>query len=212
MKHNKLPSNLAIIAILLFVGFACRSVKTPFGGDRISESTDPQEAVRTAHRKFMEARAYHSVVKTKNANAAVVETEIDFNAPDRYLIKNNVANYKSEIIAIGNDSYNRLNDGKWTKMPAGQALPVADMRGKMADEYFASIKDIEAAGKDRLNGRETFVYKFKSPTTGASTMWISAETGMPLRIDSEGNQGGTPLYTSASYDYERETKIEAPIF
>jgi hypothetical protein len=209
MKRNRLLVNLAVIAIFLFVGFGCKNVKIPFGGDRISEATDPKEAVQTAHKKFMDAKFYHSVVKTKNANAAV-ETEIDFNAPDRFWIKNNVANYKSEVIAVGNDSYSRTNDGKWTKMPAGQALSASDMRGKMADEYFASMKDFEAAGKDNLNGKEAFVYKFKSPTTGASTMWISADTGMPLRIDSEGDYNGTPTYISASYDYETETKIEIP--
>ena len=119
---------------------------------------------------------------------------------------------KSEVIAIGNDSYTRANEGKWTKMPAGQSLPVADMRGKMTEAAVAAMKDFEAAGKESLDGKDTFVYKFKSSYGGESTskMWISADSGLPLKVETEGTYSGTALQMTITYDYDKEVKIEAP--
>lgn len=212
MKKDRVLTNLTVIVILLTFGFGCRGFKSPFGGaGGVSESTDPKDAVQTAFKKFMDAKFYHSVVKTKNAQAEV-ETEIDFNAPDRFWIKNNISNYKSEVITVGDDSFNRINDGKWTKMPAGQAPSAKDMRGNMTDEYFTSMKDFETAGRENLNGQETFVYKFKSSYGGesASKVWVAADTGLPLKVETEGVYGGTPIQTSVIYDYDKETKIEVP--
>ncbi|HEX8250618.1 MAG TPA: hypothetical protein VF599_20765 [Pyrinomonadaceae bacterium] len=212
MEKGKALTNLTIIVILLTFGFGCQGFKSPFGGaGGVSESTDPKDAVQAAFRKFMDAKFYHSIVKTKNAQAEI-ETEIDFNAPDRFWIKNNISNYNSEIIITGGDSYSRTNDGKWTKMPAGQAPSAKDMRGSMTDEYFTSMKDFEAAGRENLNGKETVVYKFKSSYGGesASKVWVATDTGLPLRVDTEGVYGGTPVQTSIVYDYDKETKIEAP--
>jgi hypothetical protein len=212
MEKDKVLTNLTVIVILLTFGFGCQSFKSPLGGaGSISESTDPKAAVQTAFKKFMDAKFYYSIVKTKNAQAEV-ETEIDFNAPDRFWIKNNISNNKSEVIIIANDSYNRINNGKWAKMPAGQAPSAKDMRGSMTDEYFTSMKDFETAGRENLNGKETVVYKFKNSYGGesASKVWVAADTGLPLRVDTEGVYGETPIKTSVIYDYDKETKIEAP--
>jgi hypothetical protein len=212
MKWNKLLTNAIVLGVLLLVGFGCQGIKLPFGGGgAVSESTDPKEAVQIAFKKFMEAKFYRAIVKTKNAQASV-ETEIDFNAPDRFWIKNNLGTMKNEVIAIGNDSYMRMNEGKWSKMPAGKSVSIGDMRGKMSAEALAAMKDFEAAGKEALNGKETFVYKFKSTYGGESSskMWISADSGLPLKVDSEGSYSGNKLEMSITYDYDKETKIESP--
>jgi hypothetical protein len=212
MKQNKLLTNIIVLVLVLAFGFGCQNVKLPFGGGSgISESTDPKDAVQTALKKFMEARSYHSSVVTKNAQATV-QTEIDFNAPDRFWIKNTAGTMKNEVIAIGNDSYMRTNDGKWTKNPAGQSLPVGDMRGKMSEEAVKAMKDFESAGKETVNGKDAFVYKFKSSYGGESSskMWISADSGLPLKVDTDGSYAGTKLQMTITYDYDKEVKIEAP--
>lgn len=211
MKIKRILRSVVFVVVLLTIGYGCKFIGSPLGGggNEISESTDPKEAVRIANKKFMDAKFYHSVTKTKTGQANL-ETEIDFNAPDRFWIKNNIPNAKSEVIAIGNDSYTRINVGKWSKMAT--ALPVAEMRGKMTEESLAAMKDFESGGKENLNGKETFVYKFKSSYQGESSskMWVSADTGLPLRIDTDGSYGGNNVQTSITYDYDKETKIEAP--
>ncbi len=212
MKHNKLLTNLIVFAILLTVGFGCKSLNIPSlggGGSGVNESTNPKDAITSAFKKFMDAKFYHSSVKSKNAQAEVV-TELDYNAPDKFWIKNNIANMKSEVIVAGNDSYMRMNEGKWSKMPTGPKL--ADMRGKITDEAFAAMKDFELIGKENLNGKDTIAYKFNSTYGGESSskMWISVDTGLPLKVDTNGIYGGTSVTLSIIYDYEKETKIEVP--
>lgn len=212
MKHNKLLTNLLAVTVLLIFGFGCQNIKLPFGnGGGVSESTDPKDAVQTAFKKLMDAKSYHSTVTTKSAQASV-DTEIDFSAPDRYWIKNSMPGMKNEVIAVGNDSYTRANEGKWTKMPAGQSISVSDMRGKMTDTAMAAMKDFEAAGKEKLNGKDTFVYKFKSSYGGESTskMWISADTGLPVKVDIEGVYNANKVQMAITYEYDKEVKIEVP--
>jgi outer membrane lipoprotein-sorting protein len=212
MKHNKLLINLIVFAILLTVGFGCKSINLPsLNGGGVSESTNPKDAVQTAYKKFADAKFYHSVTTSKNS-MATIETELDFNAPDRIWIKNKMPNMVSEVIAIGTDSYSRLNDGKWTKMPAGQALNINDMRGKMMNDAVAAMKDFEAAGKESVNGKDTLVYTFNSTYGGESNskIWVSTASGLPLKVDTDGSYGGTKVQISIIYDYDKETKIEAP--
>jgi hypothetical protein len=211
MKQSKLLTNITVIAILLTIGFSCKSINIPsIGGGGVSESSNPQEAVLSANKKLMEQKSYHSVVKTKNS-MATTEMEEDFLAPDRFSIKNNVANYKTEMILIGNESFIRSNGGKWTRDPGNQ-LSVNEIRGKMTEEAVKAMKDFELVGKETLDGKDTVVFKFKSTYMGDSTskMWVATDTGLPLKVDSEGTYGGTKVETSITYDYSKEVKIEAP--
>ncbi len=211
MKQNKLLNGATVLTILLIIGFGCKSINIPSlgGGGGVSESTNPKDAVTSANKKFMDAKFYHSSTLTKNAQAEVT-TEMDYNAPDKFWIKNNIANMKSEVIVVGNDSYMRMNEGKWSKMPTGPKL--ADLRGKITDEAFAAMKDFELVGKESLNGKDTIAYKFKSTYGGESSskIWISADTGLPLKVDTNGTYGGTSVTMSITYDYDKEIKIEAP--
>lgn len=210
-KQNNLLTNLLLITILLVMGFGCKTIQAPFGGGGISESSDPREAVTTAYKKFMEQKSYYSIVKTRNSTATT-EMELEFLAPDKYSIKNNVANYKTEVIAVGNESFMRINDGKWTKAPQGQALPVSDIRKGMTEEAIKVMSDFEFMGKENLDGKETLAYRFKNSYMGESSskIWLSTETGLPVKVDSEGNYNGIKVEISVTYDYSKEIKIEVP--
>lgn len=212
MKPNKIFSNIFVIGVFLIVGFGCKSIKSPFEDSEISDSTDPKTTVQTAYKKFMKAKSYHSVVQTKTVQA-MAETEVKYIAPNKFHIINKMPNMKSEMIAIGNDSYNRINDGKWTKVPPDKSFNVEEMRGKMTEGAIASMKDFEFVGKETLDGKDTFVYKFNSDYNGQSSskIWISADSGLPLKVDTDGSYNGTKLQMSIIYDYDKEIKIEAPI-
>lgn len=211
MKPNKLLTNFLVITTFLAIGFGCKSINIPsISGGGVSESTDPKTAVTTAFKRLMDAKFYHSVVKTKNAQYEVV-SEIDYNAPDKYWIKNNLAGVKNEIITAGSDSFMRMNDGKWTKITDQQNISISETRNKMSEESLKSMKDFEFAGTENLNGKDTVTFKFKNSLGGESSskMWITKE-GLPIRIDTEGSISGNSLSLSITYDYEKETKIEAP--
>lgn len=207
MKTQKLLTNLLILSVLLTISIGCKFGDL-FGG--ISQSTDPKEAISAAFKKFQGVSFYHSITTTKNAQATV-QTETDFNAPDKYWIKNSVVGSKSEVIVIGNESFSRLSEGKWTKMPENQ-MSATEMRKTMSEAAVAGMKDFEFVGKESLNGKDAFVYKFKNTYGGESSskIWIAVDSGLPMRVDTEGNFGSTNMNISIIYDYEKETKIETP--
>jgi hypothetical protein len=214
MKHNKLLTNIILLTVLLTIGFGCKSIQIPSfggGGSGVSESTDPKTAVTAANKKLMDAKFYHSVTTSKNSTA-IIETELDFVSPDKVWIKNKLPTMLSEVIAVGNDSYSKLNDGKWTKMAAGQGINIGEIRGKMTEESVAAMKDFESAGKESINGKDALVYKFKSTFGGESSskMWISADSGLPLKVETDGTFGGTKLQMTIIYDFDKEAKIEIP--
>lgn len=212
MTQNKFLTTAIVLGVLLLIGFSCKSINIPsFGGGGVNESTNPKDAVTSALKKFTDIKFYHSTTLTKNAQAEV-STEVEYNAPDKFWIKNNISNMKSEVIVVGNDSYIRINEGKWSKMPENQSPKIADLRGKITDEAFAAMKDFELVGKENLNGKDAIAYKFKSTYGGESSskMWIATDTGLPLKVDTDGTYAENKITMSITYDYEKETKIEVP--
>jgi hypothetical protein len=207
MKSNKIITTLIAVSVLLIFGFGCQAITSKFGG---GASADPKTAVQNSYQKFMDAKFYHSTIKTKMAQGET-ETELDYNAPDKFWMKNKMANMKNEGIYIGDDSYTRFNEGKWTKMPAGPNS-ISELRNKMSKDAVEAMKDIEAVGPESVNGKDATVYKFKSNYMGESTskMWVSTESGLPLKVESEGSYNGTTLQMTITYDYDKEVKIEAP--
>ena len=99
-----------------------------------------------------------------------------------------------------------------SKMPTGQGLNVNDMRGKMMDDSMAAMKDFEFVSKESINGKDTLVYKFKSTYGGdsSSKIWVSADSGLPLKVETDGSYSGTNVNMSIAYDYDKEMKIEIP--
>lgn len=207
MKVNKFSKLILIFGILSF-SFSCKYFGINGG---INESTNPKVAVQTALINFLEVNSYHSVTNTKNAELNV-ETQIDFIAPNKYWIRNNLPGRANETIAIGNDSYSRINIGKWTKTTVNEENSFSEIRGKLSEEALAAMKDFEAVGKEILNGKETFVYTFKSTSSGESSskMWVDAKRVLPLRVDTEGTYNGSNIQMSIIYDYDKEINIEAP--
>jgi hypothetical protein len=211
MRHNKLLTSFLLLGTFLIIGFGCKSINIPSLSGGVSESTDPKTAVTTAYQKLMDAKFYNSTVKTKNSQAEAT-SEIIYNAPDKYAFSSSLQGFKNEAIVIGNDYYLRINDGKWSKSPSEKGTSVSDLKLKMSEQTLAAMKDFELVGKESVNGKDTIAYKFKSTYGGdsSSKMWIATDSGLPLKIDTEGSYGGSSLTMSILYDFDKETKIETP--
>lgn len=201
---------LVLLFGILAICFGCNYLGF---GDAINENTDPKVAVQTALRNFLNAKSYNSVVKTKNADISV-ETEVDFISPAKYWIRNNLPGRANETIAIGNDSYSRINIGKWTKSTSNDETSFANTRIKMTEESLSAMKDFVLVGKETFNnGKEVFVYTFNSSTSteSSSKMWVDAKKVLPLRVDTKGTYNGSNIEMSIIYDFDKEIKIEPPI-
>lgn len=215
----KLKRSTNLIMVIFAIGILILGCKFgPFGGSStggsggsISESTDPQTAIQNAYKKFLDQKFYHGTTKTQAASTTV-QSDVDFVAPDKYLIKSGVANMQTEMIVIGHDSWTKVNGSKWVKNP-GNTPTVADMRGKLTDEFYKAMTDFKADGKENLNGKDAFVYEYKSSLGGQSTnkIWVAADSGLPLQVNTEGTFGTMNSKVSIVYDYSKEVKIDPPM-
>ncbi len=211
MNKSKLLTNILLITILMTIGFGCNSAKLPSFGGGLSESTDPKAAIQDTLKNFTDAKSYHSVIKTKNA-LAEVETEVSFVAPDKFSIKNNVPTMKSEIIVIGNESFSRMGDGKWTKLPPNQGPSIADIRGKYSEESLAAMRDFTFVGKETINKRDALIFKYNTSYGGEAVckMWIDANSSLPIKVETDGIYANNKVQMTVTYDFEKEITIEAP--
>ena len=118
-----------------------------------------------------------------------------------------------EIIYIGTDSYMKTGD-KWLKMP-GSGASIPNLRDSFTEAGLKTLADIKFEGEDTVDGKPAMAYSYKNVTpVGAypftSKIWISQQSGLPLKIYVEYSNGMLKNMT-VNYDTESPVSIEAPI-
>ncbi|MGI8639581.1 MAG: hypothetical protein ACR2MG_06465 [Pyrinomonadaceae bacterium] len=173
----------------------------------VTAGDNPREDIINATKKFSEVDSFAANL-TGNASNQNFNMDMQYTAPDRYYIKNDI----SEIIIIGNDSYVNV-EGNWKKVPMQMGDKIKELRNSFTEEGMKSLKDVEYIGKENLDGKEALAYRYKTETKDVpsvnSKIWIGADNGLPLKIEIEKTGKGSALMTT-SYDYDKEIKIEAP--
>ena len=117
------------------------------------------------------------------------------------------------MIWIGTDSYMNAN-GKWTKMPSSNAS-IPNLRDTFTEEGLKKLKDVTFEGEDSVDGKPALVYAYKNVTPVGnypftSKIWVSQDTGVPLKIYVE-YANGTLKNMTVNYDTESKVTIEPPI-
>lgn len=202
------------VVMALSVGLGCKYIKLPGGiggsGGGINESSNPMDVIKGAFKNLQEVKFYEVNVTSVTAQGTIT-TNVYYNAPDRFWTKNSgTSGYDAEIIVIGNETWSRMNGGKWTKVSAGQAVSANDM--KKFEAFAASISSAEYSGSESVNGKDCLKYKFKSSLNGDASgdLWVERATGMPLKALTKGNYGGADVTITSIYSFDKETKVEAP--
>lgn len=190
MPRNPIP----VAFVLAAAALAACGVQSPQAGDVASASVpaghatpamagtlrgDPRPDVVAAFDRLGSARSYRMVTEGNEASGQE-RLEVDYVAPDRL----RVANADGVQTIIGGDMYLQI-EGRTMKHPAsagaldgllGQWKHVARML------QLPSIT-VEAIGRDRIDGKETRMYRVSSGEAGDGfgTVWIG--DGYPLRIE-----------------------------
>ena len=209
MNNRNRSVSLICLILIVVVGVDCKFLKFSSGGGGVNESAAPVDTVKAAYKTVQDARFYQATSTSTNSLGTIVTTTV-YNAPDRFWTKNAGTNFIGEVIVAGDDSYSRANGGKWTKVTSGQALKASDM--KPYDLFAASVSNVESAGKETMNGKDSLIYKFNSSYGGEAIakMWVEKSSGLPLRVESVGSYTGTSVAITMTYDFEHETKVETP--
>lgn len=218
---------IPVILVLVFVVIGCKlpgSLKdatsganssgssSSSGGGRAKASSDPRADVVEASKKFLDLPYFTANMEGQGQTA--IKSQVEYAAPDRFHVKYlGGTGAGMEMIWIGKDSYMNAN-GKWTKMP-GSNGSIPNLRDSFTEEGLKTLKDVTAEGEDSVDGKPALVYGYKNVTpTGnypfTSKIWISQDTGVPMKIYVE-YSNGTLKNMTVNYDTETKVTIEPPI-
>jgi hypothetical protein len=175
--------------------------------------SDPKADVVEASKKFLALQSF--TANMEGAGQTEIKSQVKYAAPDRFHITYlGGTGAGMEIIYIGKDGYMKAGD-KWSKMPStGQSIP--NLRDSFTEEGLKTLSDVTYDGDETVNGKSASVYSYKNVTpVGAhpftSKIWISNDTGVPMKIHVEYPNNQALKYMDVSYDTDAKVSIEPPI-
>lgn len=171
--------------------------------------SDPKADVIEASRKFIALQSF-----TANMNGvgqSEIKSEMKYLAPDKFHIRHFGG---AEVIYIGKDAYSKVA-GKWSMGPSGLD-PATGLRGSFTEEGLKTLSDVKFEGEDKVDGKSASVYSYKNVTPVGSfpftsKIWVSNDTGLPMKIHVEYENNQALKYMDVTYDTESPVTIEAPI-
>lgn len=163
---------------------------------------DPRADIISAAQKRQKMPFWSAKVLSGESPAAVAEMQ--YIAPDRYYFKTAAG----EAIIIGNGSYSN-EDGTWVKEDEGAGEEIKEQIRSEIAESVENLKDVQIAGKEKLNGKNVTVYFYKAGNV-STRIWIADDSGLELKNEIELSSGGMTQKQTTVYDYEKAVKIEAP--
>jgi hypothetical protein len=181
-------------------------------GGRAKASSDPRADVVEASKKFLDLPYF--TANMEGQGQTPIKSKVEYAAPDKFHIKYlGGTGAGLEMIWVGKDSYMNAN-GKWTKMPGSNAS-IPTLRDSFTEEGLKTLTDVTAEGEDSVDGKPALVYGYKNVTPQGnypftSKIWISQDTGVPMKIYVE-YTNGTLKNMTVNYDTETKVAIEPPV-
>jgi hypothetical protein len=135
--------------------------------------------------------------------------------PNRYHSIATIDGAATEMIIIDRDIWRKL-EGGWVKTQFAEGA--AGLAAVTTPEAIAaSVSAASLVGPDSLDGAPVLVFTYTS-TIGAgaaaassrNTLWASAETGLPLKIEGSTDLGGQAYTTTQSFVYDDSVTVEPP--
>lgn len=181
-------------------------------------SGSARDAVVAAMLAQLKAGPYRTVTTIVSDSGAINMTG-ELIPPDKLHTTMKTTGFESETIAIGDEGWTKQG-GAWAVSPvAGKLLLEAAFPALTAEQLAATISDANSAGTDTVNGEEARVYTYTSTTDlGGSgkvvstvKLWVSAQSGRPIRQEIAGDAGGVKSNTVQTIEYDPSITIAAPM-
>jgi hypothetical protein len=165
-----------------------------------------EDVIRAAMRAQLESPQLRSVVTT-DLDGDVSETTIDYVAPDRFRLTQS----DIDMIIIGDKTYQNEGGG-WQVLEMNMGAMIARFRNSDMIESI-TLNNVQALADETLDGKPCAVYSYTQEFEGIVSqdkLWIEKSSGLPLRLESEGDVLGTPSKSVINYSYTG-IEITAPI-
>ena len=211
------------------------------GSKETTVSSNPQDALFSSLKNMQNAQSWVADVDISGDSMSHPQGKmnIKYAAPDSFQMENNMAAGKMQIISVGGKTYMQMG-GKWQQAPAG--INMGEMINKWKDMFnensFKSLKNVQSAGKETLNGKEMTVYTYEIDQDQAmpeemkkemsddakakldeiklqnnGKIWIDKEKNMPARLEmtiKTTKPKETTAKINVDYKFDEDVKIEAP--
>jgi outer membrane lipoprotein-sorting protein len=206
-----------LLLLIASVGLSCKlldSLKGAGSGSGSgSASSDPKADVIAASKKFIDLKSFSA--KMEGVGQTEIKSQVDYAAPDRFHVKYLAGTGAGmEMIVIGNESFMKTGNS-WSKMPGSGNSSVPTLRDSFTEEGLKTLTDVKFEGSDTVDGKPALIYSYKNVTPKGdfpftSKMWVSKDTGLPMKIYVEYSNGVLKNMT-VNYDTESPVSIEPPI-
>lgn len=145
----------------------------------VSESSDPKEAVTSAFERLKQTDQFSYVNKSKNGRVAEF-----YRGKQGARLKVNDKEMETETIVIGSDAYSRMGTAPWAKSPAEKISSEIMDGWDLSKRDTAKMSDFKFVEKDTIDGKDAFIFSFKVKALNEQieNVWISADTGLPLKL------------------------------
>lgn len=208
-----------LFLLIAAVGLGCKFIDSirsggGTGGPNIGGfGSDPRADVIAASKKFIDLKSFSA--KMDGVGQTEIKSQVDYVAPDRFHVKYLAGTGAGmELIMIGDQSFMKTGNS-WSKMPGGGNSSVPTLRDSFTEEGLKTLSDVKFEGSETLDGKPAIIYSYKNVTPKGdfpftSKMWVSKETGLPMKIYVE-YENGVLKNMTINYDTETPVSIEAPI-
>jgi hypothetical protein len=156
-----------------------------------------EDAIRTAMKAQLESSQLRTIINME-LDGEPSTTTIDYVAPDRFRL----TQPDTDMIIIGDKTYQNEGNG-WQTLEMNMAAMITQFRNSdLIDSVVLS--DVQTLPDETLEGKSCAVYSYTQDFEGIvseNKLWIEKSTGLPLRLESEGEILNTYSKSVSHYEY-----------
>jgi len=158
---------------------------------------DARAELISAFGKAFDHEAYRIEVDSPGQRGG--QAQIDVQLPDRFHMRS----AEGEFIIHPQGTWAQQG-GQWMRMPMDMSSMVASYAQPSREEAEAELTRVERIGEEEVRGCTSTLYRYTNPE-GTAVAAVCRDTGLPVRIQTEGAQPVT-LY----YDFDTAIDIRPP--
>jgi hypothetical protein len=189
------------------------STDGPANPGKVTSSGDPKADIERASKKFVALPSFSADMNGTGDNP--MHMRLEYVSPDRYhIIHLGGPASGMETIIVGKNTYMKTG-GVWRKFPVDVGSSIPNLRESFTEEGLRTMTDVKFEGDDAVGGKPGLLYSYtntlpKTPTQYTSKIWVSKDTGLPMKILVD-YQGGALKQAAITYDTETKLTIESPL-
>lgn len=166
-------------------------------------------------RKMFDARdlAFSAVVSSTDKKGRVTRSDMRVNWPNRFHMKS----AESEFIIIGDSTWMKAEGQGWMKFPMSMKKVIDQYTPEVMKASMDGMTNVRFVGDEDVDGVacKVFSYDFDVKvmgfrSKGTSTIYLSKDSGYPVRVISDGEAMGQRTKTVVDYTYDPTIRVAEP--